>query len=95
MTTASPRRTCIGCRQVKPKADLVRLVRGDDGRVKLDPEAVAAGRGVYACRSDDCLTRALASARLSHAFRGASQPPAQSAAAIMEHLSSLDNRRRR
>ncbi|HEX9417735.1 MAG TPA: YlxR family protein, partial [Methylomirabilota bacterium] len=41
--TAAPQRTCIGCRKVRPKAALLRLVRGADGRVDVDNSGAARG----------------------------------------------------
>ncbi len=80
----NPRRTCIGCRQVKPKAELLRLVRGGDGRVAVDRQRVAAGRGAYACPTVDCLDKALAPGRLARALREAVRPPSESVAEILE-----------
>ena len=65
----APERACIGCRQARPKAELVRLVRSGDGRIAVDRRWRAAGRGAYVCASLDCLTKALAKGRLEHAFR--------------------------
>jgi predicted RNA-binding protein YlxR (DUF448 family) len=52
--------------------------------VVLDLRGSAAGRGVYACPNEACLAKALIVGRLSHAFKGASQPPAESAAVMLE-----------
>jgi predicted RNA-binding protein YlxR (DUF448 family) len=82
--TTTPRRTCIGCRQTHAKVLLIRLVRGADGRVRVDPDGAAAGRGAYACSNEACLGKALVGGRLAHALRGSSQPPAESAAVILE-----------
>jgi uncharacterized protein len=68
-----PERTCLGCRRVRPKQTLVRLVRGLDGLVVADLRGVAPGRGAYVCPDDSCLVRALGRARLGHAFRKACQ----------------------
>ncbi|HET7875556.1 MAG TPA: YlxR family protein [Methylomirabilota bacterium] len=84
-----PRRTCLGCRQVRPKAELLRLVRGEDGRVRVDHDSRAAGRGAYACPTVPCLGAALEPKRLGRAFRRPSRPPEESPAVI------LDNWRRR
>jgi hypothetical protein len=62
-----PVRTCVGCRRLRPKAELVRLARRADGRVGRDP--LGAGRGAYVCRDAECLERALKPGRLAHAFR--------------------------
>ena len=44
-----PRRRCVGCGRSLPKGELLRLVRGEDGRVRADPAAQAEGRGAYVC----------------------------------------------
>ena len=80
-----PRRTCIGCRRVRPKAELVRLVRGVDGRGMVDVRGAAPGRGAYACATLDCLRKALIAGRLAHALKGAVEPPQQSAVEIAEY----------
>lgn len=41
-----PQRTCVGCREVLSKRDLIRIVRSADG-VKIDPTGKEAGRGAY------------------------------------------------
>jgi uncharacterized protein len=79
-----PQRTCIGCRQVKAKAELVRLVRGDGGRTMVDRRGSAPGRGAYTCPTLACLERTLVIARLARAFRGRACPPRESAAEILE-----------
>ena len=64
---AIPWRTCIGCRKVKAQADLVRLVRGQNGRVEVNGSG--RGRGAYVCASEECVGRALKGGRLAQAFR--------------------------
>jgi predicted RNA-binding protein YlxR (DUF448 family) len=80
----SPQRTCIGCRQVRPKHELLRLVRGSEGHVVADTRGMAPGRGAYACPTVGCLEQALAAGRLPRALRGAVKPPRESAAVIAE-----------
>ncbi|MBQ6526985.1 MAG: YlxR family protein, partial [Clostridia bacterium] len=46
-----PMRMCVGCREMKPKKELMRVVRGPDGTVSLDPTGKKPGRGAYVCRS--------------------------------------------
>jgi uncharacterized protein len=65
----APTRTCLGCRQRRPKRELVRLVRGADGTVAVDVEMTRPGRGAYVCAETDCTERALKAGRLAHAFR--------------------------
>ncbi|HEY8738354.1 MAG TPA: YlxR family protein [Candidatus Dormibacteraeota bacterium] len=51
----APRRSCVACRQVKAKRDLVRLV-AVDGRILRDDTGRAPGRGAYLCRDAACWT---------------------------------------
>jgi predicted RNA-binding protein YlxR (DUF448 family) len=63
-----PQRTCVGCRQVKSKGELVRLVAGP-GRVQVDLSATAPGRGAYLCRTPACWTLAERRRALDRAIR--------------------------
>ena len=54
-----PMRMCVGCREMKPKRELIRVVRAPDGTVSLDPVGKKPGRGAYVCRSEGCLKRAI------------------------------------
>jgi len=65
-----PLRTCVACRDVRPKRELVRLVRGADRRVVVDPTGAAPGRGAYLCRRASCVDGGLTRRQLGHAFRG-------------------------
>lgn len=50
-------RTCVGCRTVREKKDLVRFVAAD-GVLTADPGGVMPGRGAYLCRDENCLKEA-------------------------------------
>jgi len=80
-----PRRTCIGCRRVKGKRELMRVVRGEDGRARLDRAATASGRGAYVCPVVECVDRGLVAGRLAHAFRHPVREPLEGAAEIVDH----------
>ena len=67
----APTRTCLGCRQRRPKHDLVRLVRLANGVVVADAHGVQPGRGAYVCAEPECVERALRTGRLAHSFRAA------------------------
>jgi len=92
--TAAPQRTCIGCRQKRPKAVLLRLVRGTDGRVDVDDSGRAEGRGAYVCLAQGCLGKAFNSGRLGHAFKRPCEPPASGAVAILNGRVVNDKARR-
>lgn len=61
MAKKIPLRQCMGCREMKPKKELVRVVRGTDGNVSIDLKGKAPGRGAYVCRDTECLKKALRS----------------------------------
>ena len=54
-----PMRMCVGCREMKEKKELIRVVRSPEGEVSLDPVGKKPGRGAYVCRSAECLKRAI------------------------------------
>ena len=68
MAKKIPMRQCLGCREMKPKPELLRVVRSPEGEVSLDPRGKKPGRGAYVCRSADCLRRAVKSRALSRAL---------------------------
>ncbi len=51
-------RMCVGCREMKPKKELIRVVRQPEGNVMLDRTGKAAGRGAYLCPCKECLEKA-------------------------------------
>lgn len=63
-----PMRQCLGCREMKPKKELLRVVRAPDGGVSLDFRGKAPGRGAYICHDMACLQRAIKSRALERAF---------------------------
>ncbi len=52
-----PMRMCIACREMKPKAELTRVVKSADGEIKLDVTGKAPGRGAYICNGEECLKK--------------------------------------
>ena len=52
-----PQRQCMGCRERKPKKDMIRIVRGTDGIVRLDFGGKMNGRGAYICPDAECLKK--------------------------------------
>jgi predicted RNA-binding protein YlxR (DUF448 family) len=64
-----PQRTCIGCREVEAKRELMRIVRTPEGRVIADPTGKKAGRGAYLHREHECWQAVLsARGRIEHAL---------------------------
>lgn len=64
-----PVRTCVACRAVRPKRELVRIVKPPEGAVTVDERGKAAGRGAYVCRRRRCCTLILQGGRLERALR--------------------------
>ena len=52
-----PQRQCMGCRERKPKRELIRIVRCTDGEVRLDFGGKMNGRGAYICPNAECLKK--------------------------------------
>ncbi len=63
-----PLRQCLGCREMKPKRELIRAVRSPEGEILLDSKGRAPGRGAYVCPNKDCLKRARKAKALERAF---------------------------
>ena len=63
-----PQRQCMGCRERKPKRDMIRVVRGTDGQVRLDFGGKMNGRGAYICPNPDCLAKAIRSKALDRSL---------------------------
>ena len=53
-----PMRQCVGCREMRPKRELVRVVKSPEGEITLDFKGKAPGRGAYVCPNVDCLKKA-------------------------------------
>lgn len=64
----TPMRMCTGCREMKSKQQLIRIVKTPDGEIKLDTTGRLNGRGAYICKSADCLKKAQKAGALSRAF---------------------------
>ncbi len=67
-TRRIPMRKCTGCNEMKPKKELVRVVRSPEGEVSLDLTGKKPGRGAYVCRDLECLKKARKAKRFENAF---------------------------
>ena len=63
-----PMRQCLGCREMKPKPELLRVVRPPEGEVSPDARGKKPGRGAYVCPNAECLRRAVKSRALDRAL---------------------------
>lgn len=53
-----PMRMCVGCREMKPKMELLRVVKPQEGDARIDRSGKVAGRGAYVCDNIECLKKA-------------------------------------
>lgn len=69
-----PVRQCLGCREMKPKRELIRVVRSPEGAIALDAGGKLPGRGAYLCPSAECMKKARRSKALERALDAAIPP---------------------
>ena len=79
-----PMRQCVGCREMRPKKELVRVVKSPEGVVSMDLKGKAPGRGAYVCHDRECLRRAIKSGALGRAFE--TQIPQELLAQLEEQM---------
>lgn len=87
--SSSPNRLCLGCREMKPKSELIRIVRSPEGEVLFDVVGKRNGRGGYLCRDESCYNRAVKSKAFSRAFK--TQISQDIYSAIAEHIKTVSN----
>ena len=63
-----PMRMCIGCGEMKPKKELIRIVKAPDGEISLDFTGKKSGRGAYICRNPGGLDAAQKARKLEKSF---------------------------
>jgi predicted RNA-binding protein YlxR (DUF448 family) len=66
---ATPPRSCVACRRVKARPELIRFVRDAGGKALIDLRGRAPGRGAYLCREESCWTLARKRRALDRALR--------------------------
>ncbi|WP_027718247.1 RNase P modulator RnpM [Desulfovirgula thermocuniculi] len=64
-----PQRMCVGCQEMRPKKELIRVVRTPQGEVEIDPTGKRSGRGAYICPRLECLEKAVKGRRLERALQ--------------------------
>lgn len=61
-------RMCSGCRESKPKIDLIRIVRTPENKIVIDKTGKVSGRGAYVCKNEECFKKSVKSKALSRAL---------------------------
>ena len=69
-----PMRKCVGCGEMKPKKELLRILRTETGEFVVDALGKANGRGAYLCRSVECFQKAVKNRGLERSFKQAIPP---------------------
>ncbi|MCL2677780.1 MAG: YlxR family protein [Clostridiales bacterium] len=64
-----PQRMCVGCREMKEKRHLMRVLRTPEGEILLDATGKKSGRGAYLCPQEECLRKAMKSKSLERALK--------------------------
>lgn len=68
-TKKVPMRQCIGCREMKSKKEMMRVIKTPEGEILLDATGKKNGRGAYICFSGECLSKAIKSKGLERSFK--------------------------
>lgn len=69
MAKKIPLRQCLGCREMMPKNQLIRIVRSNEGEFAVDVTGRLNGRGAYICKNPECLKKAVGSKALEKSFK--------------------------
>lgn len=83
-----PLRKCVGCGEMKPKKEMLRILRTEEDGFVLDATGKKNGRGAYLCRSMDCFQKAVKGKGLERSFK---QPiPAEVYGHLEKEMSAVD-----
>ena len=69
-----PLRMCVGCREMKPKKELIRVVKSPEGEINIDLKGKSPGRGAYLCRDKTCFEKAYKNKLLEKALNQKIEP---------------------
>lgn len=67
-TKKIPMRMCLGCGEMKPKRELIRVVKSKEGISPLTSQAKKSGRGAYICKSVECFEKARKARKFERSF---------------------------
>ncbi len=73
-TRKIPMRMCVGCREMKEKRSLLRIVKNAEGVISFDRVGKAPGRGAYICKARECLDKAMKQRQLERALETKIEP---------------------
>ena len=84
-----PMRQCTGCREMKPKKELIRVVRSPEGELSIDSKGKNPGRGAYLCPNPQCLKKAIKSKALDRALAVA--VPEEIYSTLLSQMEGMDD----
>lgn len=64
-----PQRQCIGCREMKNKKDMIRILKTSDEEFVIDITGKKNGRGAYICPNQECLAKVISNKGLERSFK--------------------------
>lgn len=67
-TKKIPMRMCLGCGEMKPKRELIRVVKSKEGDISLDLTGKKSGRGAHICKSVECFEKARKARKFERSF---------------------------
>ena len=67
-TKKIPMRMCLGCGEMRPKRELIRVVKTKEGDISLDLTGKKSGRGAYICKSVECFEKARKARKFERSF---------------------------
>ena len=69
MNKKIPMRKCVGCQEMKPKRELIRVIRTSEDEILIDATGKKNGRGAYICPNRECLEKAVKSKGLERSLK--------------------------
>ena len=69
MNKKVPMRHCVGCRVIKGKKELLRVIKTAENEILLDATGKKNGRGAYICPNEECLAQAIKSRGLERSLK--------------------------
>ena len=84
-----PMRKCVGCGEMKPKKEMLRVLRTTEEEFVLDVTGKKNGRGAYLCRSKECFLKAVKNKGLERSFK--QQIPAEVYARLEKEMDEIDS----
>ena len=65
---------CAVCRKKGDKTSLIRIVKDKNGNIFIDKSYKANGRGMYICKSNECIENAQKAKAVSRSFKVNADP---------------------